>query len=191
MPAENIQDVRTFVESNANSEDVKGFVNEFYTPEKLNPFLDTDAGGKLLQPRYDKNFTKGLESWKEKNLPEIIDEEVTKRNPGETEEQKRLKKLEEQNQSTQQMLKKEGLKNTALKNLKNPSLAELVDFLVGDDETTTNANINILENVFTKAVNDAVKDALKNGGRVPPNNQNSNVNDKSGMNAIIRTAAGY
>ena len=56
--------------------------------------MDTKEGQRFIQPDLDRYFTKGLESWKEKNLEKIVDEEISKRNPEQSDEQKRISALE-------------------------------------------------------------------------------------------------
>lgn len=188
MPAANIQEVQSFITEHKDSEDVKNLIGSFVTPERVSTFLDSENGSKLLQPRLDKYHTKGLESWKEKNLSKLLEDEIAKRNPGETEEQKRLRKLEEDNRTFQSKLKKEGLKSSALKNLKSSELAELVDFFIGDDESSTSTNLSTLETVFNKALDAKIAEALKNGGRIPA--VGDDKGGTGGMNALIRKAAG-
>lgn len=190
MPVANIQEVESYFTENKDSDDVKNFIAGIVTPDRVNSFLDTDEGSKVLRPRLDKHTTKGIETWKTKNLQGLIDAEVAKRNPAETEEQKRLKALENENLKTQNMLKRESLKSSALKNLKDPNLADLVEFMIGDDEDTTQANIGILESTVTKVVEEAVKEIFKTNGRTPPGSDGNPPKGGGGMNAIIRKAAG-
>jgi hypothetical protein len=188
MPAANVQEVQSFIETHKDSDDVKNLIGGFITPERVNAFLDSENGLKLIQPRLDKYHTKGLDTWKEKNLSKLIEDEISKRNPAETEEQKRLRKIEEENREIKNNFKKETLKNSALKNLKNTDLAELVDFFIGEDDVSTSANLTTLENVVNKIVDGKITLALKNGGRIPGDGDGNSGGN--GMNAMIRKAAG-
>lgn len=188
MPVANIQEVQSFITDHKDSDDVKNFIGGFITPERVNTFLDSENGLKLIQPRLDKYHTKGLETWKEKNLSKLVEEEFSKRNPGETEDQKRLRKIEDENREIKNNLKKENLKNSALKNLKNTDLTELVDFFIGEDEASTSANLATLETVVNKIVDAKITLALKNGGRIPE--EGDGKGGGGGMNSFIRKAAG-
>ena len=57
--------------------------------------LEIAEGQKLIQPKLDKYFNKGLETWKQNNLEKLIDEEIAKRYPEETPEMRRIKELEQ------------------------------------------------------------------------------------------------
>jgi hypothetical protein len=75
--------IKKFIEDNQNNQEVHNYLRGLYlTPESVASFLDTPEGKKLLQPRLDQHFTKGLETWKEKTLPSLLDEEIKKKFPG-------------------------------------------------------------------------------------------------------------
>lgn len=164
------QDVKTFLETQKENAEVKRYLDELKkpNPEIVSAFLETEEGKKFIQPRLDKYFTKGLETWKEKTLPEIIEAEIKKRFPAETEEQKRIRKLEEELNKEKQARMRELLRNKAHSLMIAKKLPiELADFFIGNDETSTEENISKLEKVWTEEIKKSVEAVFRNGGRAP------------------------
>lgn len=166
----NLEEVKKFFEENKEDEAVKGYLEELQTvsADKVEGFLKTYEGKKLLQPILDKNFNKGLETWKTNNLEKLIDDEVKKRNPDQTPEQKKIAELEKLIEDEKSARMREALVNKALRVAKEKGLPDgIVDFFVGADEETTLSNLDHLETVFNKAVTDAVNVKFKESGRNP------------------------
>jgi hypothetical protein len=177
-----LEDIKKFLSDNKDQDDVKSYLGELSTPtaEGVEGFLDTPEGRKLLQPRLDSNFTKGLNTWKEKNLDKLIDEEVKKRNPDETPEQKELAKLRKEIEDERKARNRETLVNKALKVAKEKNLPDgIVDFFIGDDEETTLSNLSKLEEDYSKAVQSAVESKFKEYGR--DIDQSNNQNNTGGI----------
>lgn len=165
-----LEEIKQFLEENKDSEEVKSYLAGLTkpTPEGVTEFLDTAEGKKLLQPRLDQHFTKGLETWKEKTLPTLLDDEIKKKFPGETEEQKRLRKLEEELAQERQARVKSELQNKATTIATQKGLpVELVSYFVGQDEDTTVGNLTALETAWQQAIEKAVEGKFKDGGRAP------------------------
>lgn len=164
-----LEELRQFLEENKGNQEVQSYLKGLYlTPEGVKTFLDTEEGRKILQPRLDSHFTKGLETWKEKTLPNLIEEEIKKKFPDETEEQKRLRKLEEELAKERQARIKSELVNKATTFATQKGLpVELVSYFVGQDEETTINNLTALENIWQQSIQKAVEDKFKDNGRVP------------------------
>ena len=127
-------------------------------------FLESAEGKALYQAEVDRRVTGGIETFKEKSLPELIKTETDKLKielaPKETPEQKRIAELEEKQLKSDEDLKKSKLKEIALQTLNHKklnSLDSIIDQLIGNDETATLQNI---ENV-ADAIEGIVKEALK------------------------------
>jgi hypothetical protein len=184
-----VQDVQSFIDTNKDNPDVTKFVSGLVTPDRVNAFLTTDDGKKLIQPTLDSYHAKSLEGWKKTNLQKVIDEEVTKRNPAESEDQKRLRKIEQDNQALQSQIKRGQLKDALITQAQKDSFPlSLIDYAIGEDEQITNANYAKLKDVFSKALDAEVDVRFKTNGRTPPPKNNNE--DKNGMNNFIRKAAG-
>ncbi len=164
-----LEQIRQLIEQNQNNQEVMNYLRGLIlTPEGVNAFLDTEAGRKLLQPKLDQHFTKGLETWKEKTLPTLLEEEIKKRFPDETEEQKRLRKLEEELERERQARIKSELINKATTLATQKGLpVDLVAYFVGQDEDSTVNNLTALENIWQQNLQKAVEEKFKESGRTP------------------------
>ncbi|MCK9328116.1 MAG: DUF4355 domain-containing protein, partial [Bacteroidales bacterium] len=143
--------LKKIIEENKENQEVQNYLKGLYpiTPEGVTSFLDTEAGKKLLQPRMDSHFTKGLETWKEKTLPSLLDEEIKKKFPGETEEQKRMRKLEDELANEKNARIRSELVNKATTLATQKGLpVELVSYFVGQDEDSTVNNLTAVENIW-------------------------------------------
>ncbi|QEO61592.1 DUF4355 domain-containing protein [Bacillus altitudinis] len=164
----NIEEIKQFLEQNKENEEVKAFVGELsaVSADKVKGFLETEEGKKLLQPRLDQHFTKGLATWKDNNLEKIVEEEVSKRNPSKTPEQLEIEKLRKDMESERNARNREKLVNTALKVADKKTLPkDVIDFFIGENEESTIENLGKLEESFNAAVQAAVDAKFKESGR--------------------------
>lgn len=150
------------------SEEGKAYIEGLITPDRVKTFLDTDEGKKVIQPSIDKNFAKGLETWKANNLTKIIEDEIAKKFPEETEEKKELRKLRDEIASERKARLRETLRNKALSEATQKNLpVEIVDYFVGEDDDTTKSNLIRFEETWHNAIKNAVEGKFKEGGRTP------------------------
>lgn len=185
-----IKEIQTFLTTNKDSDDVKNFVKSFYTPEQLNPFLDSDEGVKIIQPRLDRHHTKGLESWKINNLQKLIDDAVAKAHPAESEEQKRMRTLEAKIKAQEDETTRVKLQNFASGKLSEHKIpVKLAAFVVGKDEINTLQNISELKAEWDSELEKRVDEIFKLNGRQRPGPKDKKTPGTK-MNDFIRTAAG-
>jgi multidrug efflux pump subunit AcrB len=166
----NLEQVQQFLETNKENENVSNYLQELskVTADGVNAFIETDEGKKLLQPKLDSYMTKGLDSWKKNNLQKIIDEAVAKANPSETPEQKEIRELKEKFANIEREKVRESLKNKALTVAGDKKIpTSLIDFLIGQDEEGTLANLGQFETAMNDYVKAQVEDRLK-GSYTPP-----------------------
>lgn len=159
----NIEDVQKFIEENKDSEEVQSFLSGFKTPldvETVQEYLETDEGRKTIQPLQDKYFAKGLETWKQKTLPTVLEEEIRKRFPEETQEQRELRELKDRLTQMESEKKRESLKSRAIQQLTAKKLpVSLLQFVLnGDSEEVISDNINNIE----KEINQTVQSLVEN-----------------------------
>ena len=167
-----LKDVQDFINSNAGKPEVQEYIRGFITPDGVKAFIDTEAGMKVIQPRLDQYFTKGLETWKTNNLQTIVDEKVntviTSKYPNETEEQKRLKKLESDLASETSKRQKAELLNLATREAQAKGLpADLVKYFLANDENGTKAALQEYEETWKAAMKKEVDSVFKQFGRTP------------------------
>lgn len=185
----NIEEIKQFLEQNKENEEVKAFVGELsaVSADKVKGFLETEEGKKVLQPRLDQHFTKGLETWKANNLEKIVEEEVSKRNPSKTPEQIEVEKLRKEIEAERAARNRETLVNKALKAADEKKLPkDVIDFFIGENEDSTLENLSKLEESFNAAVQTAVDGKFKESGREI---ERSNGAGNSTGNIDIRTLA--
>lgn len=177
MPAENIQEVKDYIEKNKESEDVKKFINGYnpiteLTEENVNEFLNkTD----ILKSHYDKHVSKGIETYKENNKNDLdkikadaIAEYVKKNYPEITEEQKRIKILEIKNKENEDRLKQGDILTTGIEYATaNKIPIKLVKIVQGDSHELTQANLNKIKDIITEHEKIAVEAFIKGHGTKP------------------------
>ena len=138
----------------------------------INGFNELLASNKDIQSLVDGKVTQGIDSFKKKGMQKLIEAEVLKRTgKNETEEQKAIRELKEKLENMEkektraQMISK--YKDT-LTEKKIPT--KLIDFVLGEDDETTNANITLFENSMKEFIEKSVQDRLKGSSYTPPKN---------------------
>lgn len=111
---------------------------------------------------------KNLESWKEKNLESLINDELIKRDPNKTPEQLEIEKLRKQVEDMKLKAYREELKNKAITIATEKELpVELIDHFLGENEEITLANLDKFQEVISKDVNSKIEKRLKLNGSTP------------------------
>ena len=137
---------------------------------------ENDDAKRWLQSLTDSRVTEAIKTYEKKTLPKKIEEEIAKRYPPETPEQKQLRELQQKLEQIEQEKIRESLRNRALSIATEKQLpTKLVDFFIGNDEETTLKNLSAFEEVFSAAIQTAVEERFKSGGRNP---KPSNPDDK-------------
>ncbi len=166
-----LEEIKAWLEAHKTESEVAAYLGELsaVSADKVKGFLETEEGKRLIQPRLDQHFTKGLETWKANNLEALINEEVAKRNPQKTPEQLEIEKLKKQIEDAENARKRETLVNQALKVAKEKNLPDgIIDFFIGADEESTTTNLAKFEEEYNKAIQAAVESKFKESGRTLP-----------------------
>ena len=167
-----IEELMEFVEVKpGKEEELASYLSgKLLSPEGVKSYLETSEGRKLIQPLLDRHFNKGIETWKANNLSSIIEDEVSKRNPAETEDQRRIRRLEEKLRQSDETIKRGRLENIATKYATEKGIPlELVPYFVGADEEATETNLENFSRIMGDLVNQQVKTRFKDSGRVVQN----------------------
>lgn len=140
------------------------------TLDSVQKFLNEDESGKKwLNSFADSRVTQGINTFKEKSLPEILEKEISKRYPAETPEQKEIRELKQKFEDSEKQRARETLKAKALTLANGKGLpADLVDYFLGNDEETTTSNLGKLEESFKAYEQKIVKEKFKQNGSTPP-----------------------
>ncbi|HDC6146031.1 TPA: DUF4355 domain-containing protein [Staphylococcus aureus] len=186
----NIEEVKSFFEEHKDDKEVKDYLNGLKTVsvDDVKGFLDTEEGKRFIQPELDRYHSKGLESWKEKNLEDLIEQEVRKRNPEQSEEQKRISALEQELEKRDAEAKREKLRSNALGKAQELNLpTSLVDRFLGDSDEDTEQNLKALKETFDKYVQKGVESKFKSSGRDVKESRNQDL-DPSNVKSIEEMA---
>ncbi|HDG6563319.1 TPA: DUF4355 domain-containing protein [Staphylococcus aureus] len=186
----NIEEVKSFFEEHKDDKEVKDYLNGLKTVsvDDVKGFLDTEEGKRFIQPELDRYHSKGLESWKEKNLEDLIEQEVRKRNPEQSEEQKRISALEQELEKRDAEAKREKLRSNALGKAQELNLpTSLVDRFLGDSDEDTEQNLKALKETFDRYVQKGVESKFKSSGRDVKESQNQDL-DPSKVKSIEEMA---
>ncbi|HCZ5544102.1 TPA: DUF4355 domain-containing protein [Staphylococcus aureus] len=186
----NIEEVKSFFEEHKDDKEVKDYLNGLKTVsvDDVKGFLDTEEGKRFIQPELDRYHSKGLESWKEKNLEDLIEQEVRKRNPEQSEEQKRISALEQELEKRDAEAKREKLRSNALGKAQELNLpTSLVDRFLGDSDEDTEQNLKALKETFDKYVQKGVESKFKSSGRDVEESRNQDL-DPSNVKSIEEMA---
>lgn len=186
----NIEEVKSFFEEHKDDKEVKDYLNGLKTVsvDDVKGFLDTEEGKRFIQPELDRYHSKGLESWKEKNLEDLIEQEVRKRNPEQSEEQKRISALEQELEKRDAEAKREKLRSNALGKAQELNLpTSLVDRFLGDSDEDTEQNLKALKETFDKYVQKGVESKFKSSGRDVKESQNQDL-DPSNVKSLEEMA---
>ncbi|MDN0191174.1 MULTISPECIES: DUF4355 domain-containing protein [unclassified Bacillus (in: firmicutes)] len=130
---------------------------------------NNEQGKKWLQSFSDSRVTDAIKTYESKTLPKKLEEEIAKRFPPETEEQRQLRELQDKFQSLEQEKERETLRNKALSIATEKGLpTNLVDFFIGQDEAATEQNLGVLSEAFKTFQQNIVNEQFKQGGSTPP-----------------------
>ncbi|WP_366561805.1 DUF4355 domain-containing protein [Bacillus velezensis] len=187
-----LEDVKKFLEENKENEDVKSFMNELsaLSADKVNGFLDTEEGKRLIQPRLDSHFTKGLDTWKANNLDALVDAKVKELYPEETEEQKRIRKLEKELEDQKTAAQREKLLNKAVSYASEKQLpAGVVEFFIGEDEESTMKNLGAFEEKYNAALQKAIESKFQENGRDVQSGSNEPTNQDLDISSLAAEAS--
>lgn len=149
-----------------------GFAKPLTDVDSFNELL---ASNKKIQGLVDSKVTKGIESFKNNGMQKLIEAEVLKRtDPKETPEQKAIKELQEKLDSMEKEKSKAEMTSKFQSVLTQKNIPiELTEFLLGEDDDTTNANITLFENSLKSYIDNNVNLRL-NGGYKPSPMQEPN-----------------
>ncbi|MGQ3440258.1 DUF4355 domain-containing protein [Bacillus subtilis] len=187
-----LEEVKKFLEENKENEEVQSYLNELsaVSADKVNGFLDTEEGKRLIQPRLDSHFTKGLDTWKANNLDALVDAKVKELYPEETEEQKRIRKLEKELKDQKTAAQREKLLNKAVSYASEKQLpADVVEFFIGEDEESTMKNLGAFEEKYNAALQKAIESKFQENGRDVQSGSNETTNQSLDISSLAAEAS--
>lgn len=185
MAIEKFEEIPAYLEANKDNEEVKKYIGGFITPDRVNSFLESDDGKKLLQPKLDGYATKAVQShdkkFKETELQKLIDAEVKKRYPDKDPKDTEIANLKAEFEKMQKDAARKDITNKALKVAQEKKLpTDLIDYIVSDDEETTMKNMDKLTDIFAKH-DEAIKTELLKGNSYTPPKGGGDPNAKKAL----------
>ena len=148
----------------------ENYVNGLLNDDRVSKYLESENGKKMIQPKLDSYFSKGLETWKSNNLSGLVDAKVKELYPEADPKDTELAQLKKELERIKSEAIRKDLTNKALQIANEKGLPiDLIDYFVGADEKTTTANLEKFEKVFASSLSSAVENKLKDNSYVPPN----------------------
>lgn len=173
------QEVQSFFEANKDNAEFIQYLDTINPiTNRLESILNSEDGKKLIQPKLDQHFTKGLETWKQNNLSKLVNEELIKLNPPKTEAEKKLMELESKFNMIEKEKNREAQKNKALKLLSTNGYGDLADYVenyIGEDDETTTQGLNKFTELIKKISETTEKKIYKDNGRNVDTGSNRSV----------------
>lgn len=154
------EELQQFLAENKDDDNVRQVLQQF-VPKDINALMEDESFAKKLNSYLDSEKSKAVASYEAKTLPKKVQEQVekelenrNKKEPWQIELEKMQIQLEETNKKLaekERAERREQLRNKALQLATEKKLpTKLVDFIVADDEETTNKNLEMLENTLTE-----------------------------------------
>lgn len=169
--------IQEFISQNSKDEKITQFLDAVrpINDTVVSTYLkDSENGKKLFTALTDQKVGQAItshdEKFKKEKLPGLIEDEIKKRFPDETEEQKRIRQQDDRIKTLEDENKKEKLRSKALELITEFKLpfAPLVDSFLGEDEDATVKKLQAFKDVYDKSVQDAVTEAVgSSNGRKP------------------------
>lgn len=140
------------------------------TLESVQKFVsENEDGKKWLQSLSDSRVTDAIKTYETKTLPKKLEDEIAKRYPPETEDQKALRELKQRFEESERQRTHEALKTKALTAATAKGVpADIIDLVIGKDEESTTGNIDKISAAFNAYAQKVVDQKFKESGKTPP-----------------------
>lgn len=155
--------------------------------ETVKDYLKNSENGKtIFKSLTDSSVAKGIDTWKSNNLQKMIDDEISKRYPAESETDKKLRELEARLEAKEREALIEKNKNQAMTFANENGIpVKLVNYCIGADWETTLSNLEDVHAIWKEStsteVTKEVENRFKGNGRTPNINPNGNAVDEDKM----------
>ena len=128
-----------------------------------------DAFKEYVNQQKDQHFSKSIETWKANNLQKLVDEELNKRNPKETAEQKAFRELQEEVKELKLAKTTAENRADAVRSFNAEGLPEdLLDVLDYTDAEKMQAQIERIKTAYKDILSRQVEEQVaKKTGRKP------------------------
>jgi predicted CopG family antitoxin len=164
-----LDQIKDLIEQNKDNQEVKSYLQGFITVDGVKEFIKANKDAtSWFDSERDKHATKALETFKANNLSKLLEDEIKKRYPEETPEQRELREIKNQLAQLEKEKTREYLKNKAIAQANEKGLPiDMVGFFVGEDEDTTSQNLEKFASLWQSNLQKAVEGKFQSGGRKP------------------------
>lgn len=152
-------------------------IEELKRPLSLEEFKNQLETNKEIKAYYqsslDSGIGKGVASFKEKTLPKILEEEIKKaNNKNKTPEQLKIEELEQKLAQIEKDKTRAEMSSKYSRVLNEKGLSsDLLEFILGADDETTEKNIETLSNIINSNVSEKVKAKITDNPPIPTENE--------------------
>ena len=130
------------------------------------------------------------DTWKANNLDALVDAKVKELYPEETEEQKRIRKLEKELEDQKTAAQREKLLNKAVSYASEKQLpADVVEFFIGEDEESTMKNLGAFEEKYNAALQKAIESKFQENGSDVQSGSNEPTNQDLDISSLAAEAS--
>lgn len=180
MAIENVNEIKSYLETNKDDEEVKTFVASLnpISLDKVKEFVVKDKDtSSWFESERDTYSEKKLNTWRQNNLQKLIDEEMKKKNPNLDEKDLKLQEFQKEIEEMKKENLRKDIKNQLFQELTSKKLpTEMIDLLMNDNLETSKGNIALLEKVLQTYSKTVREEILAEGSYTPRKNFNSNTN---------------
>ena len=171
-----IEEVKKFLADNKDDAAVKEFIGSIATVDEraiIDKYKASAEHKKELSTEGDRRVTAAIEKFQKETMPKHVEEEIKKRFPDETAEQKAIRELTAKLEAIEGAKKREEMKNKAthLFNEKKIPL-EFSEYVNSSDEEELTKHVENLAALVDKIRIGATNEILKNGP-TPPKSHNA------------------
>jgi uncharacterized membrane-anchored protein YjiN (DUF445 family) len=167
-----IDEIKAYLTENANDEAVKGFIFDLSLKSKqaiIDEFKSSKDFQAELTREGDRRVQGALDKFQRDTMPKHIEEEIKKRFPDETPEQKAVRELKMELDQIKSQKTKEETRNKLARMLNEKKLPmELQDFINAESEEDISAKVEALNGIFEKRITDGVSERIKTAGMGQP-----------------------
>ena len=184
-----LEEMKAWIEANKTTPEVQSYLSGLSTPtlDGVKKFTTDNAEAKSwMDSQKDTHYNKALETWKTNNLSALIDTEIKKKYPTKDPNELAMENMKAEMEKMKTESSRKDLKTNAMKTLSDKKLpTDLVDYFIGVDEVTTNANLTKFETILNASVTSLVAEKLK-GGYTPPSEKGGVDPNSMGMKLALQ-----
>ena len=169
-----IEEVKAFLEENKEQNEVKEFLGSFVKTPTQEELIKIPEVQKII----DQRVSLGINSFKEKTLPGLIEAEKKKLTDAQqvSPEMQRIQELEKKLAEKERSEARGNQKNKVVKTFSEKNLpVDIADYLVGDTDEETDQKLTTFMEAFSKYEQRIREDILKGHSTTVPKEKESKV----------------